>query len=139
MSQLLVALALSVAAPGLKDKPAPEPTLIGEWVPESVTAGGRGIRPGLDKWVFGLDGTFAIWANGKVVQSGPFTRDPKAAPGTLDLGQAGGRGPADLCRFQIDGETLTLSVGHDQGERPADLRPGPKVTVWIFKRAGKKD
>jgi len=34
-------LALAAGAPNLKDKAAPAPTLVGEWVPESVTVGGR--------------------------------------------------------------------------------------------------
>jgi uncharacterized protein (TIGR03067 family) len=139
MSQLLAALTLIVAAPGLKDQPGPEPTLIGEWVPESVTASGRGIRPGLDKWVFGSDGTWGIWAGGKVLESGHLTWDPKASPGTLDLGEAGGGGRAKLCRYRFEGDTLTLSVGHDPDARPTDVRPGLKVTVWVFKRAGKND
>ena len=96
MSQLIVALTVTFGAPALKDKPGPEPTLIGEWIPETVTASGRGVRPSSDKWFFGPDGTYAISASGKVLESGSW--NAKASPGILDLLEAGGGQPTGLCR-----------------------------------------
>lgn len=139
MSQLLVALALTVGAPALKDKPGPEPTLIGEWTPESLTVHGNPSEPGSAQWVFGADGTWARTVRGKVVISGSFTWDSKESPGTMDLVRGSGGGPADLCRYRLDGDTLTLSFGHDLSVRPADVKPAKNTVVWVLKRAKKKD
>jgi uncharacterized protein (TIGR03067 family) len=139
MLLLLVGLSLSPGAPALKERPAPEPALVGEWVPESVTVNGRSIRPGSDRWVFRADGMWGMWSGGKEVDAGSFTWDPKGSPGTIDLTSASNTRPADLCRYRVDGDALVLSVGHVQGERPADLQPARKVTVWVFKRVTPKD
>jgi uncharacterized protein (TIGR03067 family) len=130
---------MTLGAPALKEKPDPESTLIGEWDLKSLTVGGRPSESGSDRWAFAAGGTWAISAGGKVFISGPFTWDSKASPGTLGLGRAGDRQPADFCRYryQIDGDTLTLSVGHDSNVPPADVQPGPNVTVRVFKRAPK--
>jgi uncharacterized protein (TIGR03067 family) len=139
MRPFLLALVFAAAAPALKDKPVPEPTLIGEWVPESVKVNGRPIQPGSDRWVFRADGTWAMSATGTEMDAGTFARDPKDSPGTIDLTSGTNTRPADLCRYRVDGDTLVLSVGHVQGERPAELQPGRKVTVWVFKRVAKKE
>jgi hypothetical protein len=134
MAPALLLLAAAVAAPNLKDKPAPEPTLVGEWVPESVTVGGRPSTPGSDRWAFRADGTYALYGQGARLDGGELTGDVGKAGGTLDLASEN-RGPtANLCRFRVDGDTLTLAVGHNPGGRPADVEPGPKVTVWVMKR-----
>lgn len=139
MLLLVAALSLSPGAPALKEKPAPEPTLVGEWAPESVTVSGRPVRPGSDRWVFRADGAWSMWARGTEVEAGSFAWDPKGSPGTVDLTGTANTRPADLCRYRVDGDTLVLSVGHVQGERPADLQPARKVTVWVFKRVTPKD
>jgi uncharacterized protein (TIGR03067 family) len=138
MSPLLFAVSLVIGAPALKEIPGPEPTLIGEWIPESVTVNGRPVRPGSDQWVFRADRTWDMWARGVPVGGGSFAWDPKGSPGTVDLTSTVNSGPADLCRFRVDGDTLTLSVGHDSTVRPAGLEPGKKATVWVFKRLGKE-
>jgi uncharacterized protein (TIGR03067 family) len=139
MSPLLLGLALTVGAPALKEKPVPEPTLVGEWAPESVTVGGHRSEPGLDRWVFAADGTWAIHGGGKAIDAGAFTWDPKRSPGTMDLASAVAGRPANLCRYRLDGDVLVLSVGHDPDVRPADVQPATKTTVWVFKRVVKKD
>jgi len=60
------------------------------------------------------------------------------APGTADLVDAAS-GIVNLCRYEVIGDTLTLSVGHCRAGRPAGLDPAPKATVWEFKRVVKKD
>jgi len=138
MSPVFLALAASVTAPALKEKPAPESTLLGEWVPVSVTVGGRPSPPSSDRWAFRPDGTWAISADGKELASGPLTGNPKRSPGTADLVDAAS-GIVNLCRYEVIGDTLTLSVGHCRAGRPAGLDPAPKATVWEFKRVVKKD
>jgi len=134
MTPVLLTLALAAAAPAPKEKARPDPSPVGEWVPEGVTVGGKPTQAGTDRWQFRADGTWAMYSDGNPVAAGTYTHDPKAAPPAADLVGAA-NGPADPCRYRVDGDTLTLAVGHDPAARPADLRPGPKVTVWVFKRA----
>src|SRR5262245_24553845 len=109
MSPLFAALAMTVGAPALKEKPTPEPTLVGEWVPESVSVNGQTVRPGSDQWVFRADRSWDMWSRGLPVDGGSFAWDPKGSPGTVDLTSTNNPRPADLCRFRVDGDTLTLS------------------------------
>ena len=139
MSHVLLGLALAVGAPNLKEKPAPVPALVGEWVPECVTVSARPSTPGSNRWEFRADGTFAIYGQGKELEAGPFTREAKGAEGTLDLTKAAGGRPANLCRYRVEADTLVLSVGHDPGVRPPDLQPANKTTVWVFKRVKPRD
>ena len=134
----LLVLALAPAAPALKEKAAPEPTVIGEWAPESVTVGGRPSEPGVDRWVFRADGTWAIIGRGKELSAGPLTVDPKAGSGTVDLADRAAAGQDNMGRYRVDGDTLTLALGHDWGVRPATVEPGPKVTIWVLKRVKAK-
>jgi uncharacterized protein (TIGR03067 family) len=134
MSSLLVGLALTIGAPNLKDPP---PSLVGEWVAESVTVGVGPSEPGSDRWVFSAEGTWAIYHREKVNGSGGLTWDPKRSPGTLDLAHGSADLPVNLCRYRLDGDTLVLSVGHDPKIRPADVLPGKETTVWLLKRSPK--
>jgi hypothetical protein len=132
MPPLVLGLALALGAPALKDKPAP--SLLGEWVPEGVTVGGRPAAPGADRWVFRAGGTYALYAQGARLDGGDLTGDVGKAGGALDLA-GGNRGlTANRCRFRVDGDTLTLAVGHNPGGRPDDVGPGPRVTVWVMRR-----
>jgi uncharacterized protein (TIGR03067 family) len=130
---------MTFAAPALKEKSGQESTLIGEWAPEAVTVNGNAVDAAESgRWVFVTDGTWAIRARGEVIRSGTFTCDPKRSPDAVDLVYGSGGRPPSLCRYKLDGDTLVLSVGHTPGERPADIRPGPDVTVWVLKRAKKE-
>jgi uncharacterized protein (TIGR03067 family) len=137
MPPLLVALALTIGAPALKDKPGPEPTLVGEWVPQTVTVNGNPSEPASDRWVFAADGTWALHVHGTKIGSGSFICDPKRSPGTTDLAHSSGGGPDMLCRYRLDGNTLVLSIGVDPGVRPADVQPTRNTVVWVLKRAPK--
>jgi len=139
MTPLLLGLAMAVGAPALKDKPAPEPTLVGEWTAESVSVGGQPSTAGPNYWVFRADRTWAIRAQGADLDSGTYTGDARGSLGTADLVGTRGAPRTNLCRYRIDGDTLILSVGHDPTVRPNNLDPGEKTTVWVFKRVGKKD
>ena len=137
-SLLAGVLLLAPGAPALKPEPRSEPTIFGEWVPESVTVRGRPVDPTSDRWVFRADKTWAIYGRGKELAGGPLTVDPKAVPGAVDLAEGAAAGRTDLGRYRVDADTLVLSVGLDWGVRPADVQPGPKVTVWVFKRVKDK-
>jgi uncharacterized protein (TIGR03067 family) len=133
MTPALLTLALVAAAPAPKEKARPDPSPVGAWVPESVTVSGRPTEAGTDRWEFRPDGSWAMSNRGQPAAAGTFTQDPKASPATLDLTDST-NGQTNLCRYQVDGDTLTLSVSHDPANRPANLEPGRKVTVWVFRR-----
>jgi hypothetical protein len=137
---LFVALALTVGAPALKEKESP-PSPIGEWVIEQTTMAGKPLPPVIDPnhWVFRSDGSRAILgSDGKEVVGGDYTIDLKA--GTLDIDSTGGAvGKQYLCRFKVDGDTLTLNVGWQKAPRPASLEPGSQCTLYVMKRVKAKD
>ncbi len=126
----LLAAALLIGAPGLKDKAKPV-TLVGIWAPESVNVGGQVSELGSDRWTFTAEGTYTIGKAGKPLDAAKFADDPKAK--TLDLNSVR-VGTNNLCRYQIEGDTLILAVGHDPNVRPDGLETGPKVTIWVMKR-----
>ena len=140
---VLLGLALAVGAPALKEKDRPA-TLAGEWEVVERTVGGKPTPPGTtpNRWVFNPDGSRSIiGAKGNQLISGTYTSDPKA--GTLDLLSTGAPGALEvpyLCRFTVDGDTLTLAVGWQTEPRPEALEssPGSKCTLYVMKRV-KKD
>ena len=104
---------------------------------------GQPVRLESDWRTFGRDGTWAIFSHGTERERGPVVWDSKGSPGTLDLARPAANGPANLpalarARYRLDGDTLTLSIGHGPTGRPADLDPGKGVTVWLLKRVRDK-
>ncbi|HVK12692.1 MAG TPA: TIGR03067 domain-containing protein [Gemmataceae bacterium] len=124
-----------VAAPALKDREKPAPSLVGEWVIESSVVGGRPSKANRNRWVFRADGTRAIFDTTKELARGTYATDPKANPATLDLDP----GPADgvyPCIYRLDGDTLTLNVGWQKSERPAAFESpaGSMCTLYVMNR-----
>ena len=140
MPTILLGLALGIGAPALKEKDAPA-TLAGEWVIVECTVGGKPSQAGPtpNRWIFNADGSRSIQAsNGKEVAGGTYTTDPKT--GTLDLNSTGAPEAPYLCRFKVDGDTLTLNVGWQKAPRPEALEspPNSQCTLYVMKRV-KKD
>ncbi len=129
-----LALALLIGAPALKDKSKPAPTIVGSWAVESVNVSGMATQPGSDKWTFNADGTRSIHSAGKEIHSSRFEIGAKDAANCLDFLATGNAQPTHLCRYKIEGDTLTLTVGHDKTIRPENLDPAAKATVWVFER-----
>jgi hypothetical protein len=140
MNSLLVGLAFAVGAPTLKEKENP-PSLVGEWVIEEHTVGGKVGGPGPpNRWVFRADGTRAIvGADGKEIVGGHYTTDAKG--GTLDLVSTGPASDPYLCRYKLDGDKLILSVGWQKAGRPPGLEspPDSQCTLYEMKRAKPKE
>ena len=137
---VLLGLALGVGAPALKEKDRPA-TLAGEWVIVEAVVGGRPSPPGAapNRWVFNADGSRAIRAaDGKELAGGSYTTDTKA--GTLDLLSTGAPDAPYLCRYKVDGDTLTLNVGWQKAPRPeAFASPADsQCTLYVMTRV-KKD
>src|SRR4051794_18893609 len=89
MNSVLMGLALAVAAPALKAKDM-GPSLVGEWVVESVTNNGAaaGVGDGV-RYTFRPDGQWLISRAGKELPlagaSRGYTVDPKQNPPAVDL------------------------------------------------------
>lgn len=135
-------VAISIAAPALKDKSPPPPSLVGEWTIEQATVGGQGpgANPNSNRWVFRADGTRTILnAEGKSIAEGKYQAEPKT--GALDL-DADGMPPAlpYLCLYKVEGDVLTLNVGWQKAPRPIAFESpgGSQCTLYVMKRVKEK-
>jgi uncharacterized protein (TIGR03067 family) len=140
-------LALTVAAPALKDRPNKAADLTGEWVVESSVANGR-PRPGgkeLQRYVFAADGTWTVYRgerklNGDRAYRVDVAADPPAI--TLKYEPAEQDGREALGIYKVDGDTLTLCYTRTgSGRRPTafESAPGSGVNLIILKRAKPRD
>jgi uncharacterized protein (TIGR03067 family) len=146
-STLLLSLAILVAAPGPKDPPKKEPTIVGEWIGENATSGGMAlpVPQGGINFTFTADGKLTVQepGSGKAGDAGTYQIDPKKTPAEIDLIPPGERNePTILGIYKLDGDTLTLCFhqGGPGSERPKNFESpaGAKSMVMTLKRA-KKD
>ena len=144
---VLVGLALVVGAPGAKDPPKKEVSIVGEWVGEKAVAGGKEkpVPEGGVTMTLTADGKFIV-REGKREQAeqGTYKTDTKKDPAEIDImppSEKAGRGTIRGI-FKIEGDTLTLCFtgGKDDGDRPAKFESpeGSQVMLMTLKRA-KKD
>jgi uncharacterized protein (TIGR03067 family) len=140
-------LALSLAAPALKDPPNKAADLAGEWVAESLVYSGRPRPQGKDpqRHVFARDGTWTVY-RGERKLSGDrayrvdTTTDPPTI--TLKFDAAEQDGPESVGIFKVVGNTLTLCYGRaGSTRRPTAFEspPGSGINLIILKRAKPKD
>jgi|SRR5262245_4445017 len=136
-------LALSVAAPTLKDPPKKEAEVVGEWQVESLVIGGKVIEQPAGapvRYSFTKDGKWVISRSGKEVggKGRAYKTDPKADPPTIDLLSEPGNpdGPFNLGIYAIQGDTLTLCMSTANLARPTKFEPAgaPRVATYVFKR-----
>jgi uncharacterized protein (TIGR03067 family) len=142
MNAVLLSTVILLGAPALKEKPR-DATIVGEWVAQEITAGGRPTKVRADDvtWIFKADGTREIRREGKLAFSGKFVDDPKALPATLDLDRQANGEAVYLCIYKIDGDTMTLNVGWQKVARPGEFTSpeGSQQTLYVFKRVKVKD
>jgi uncharacterized protein (TIGR03067 family) len=143
-ASMLTGLALLVAAPGPKDAPKKEPTIVGEWVGEKAVAGGMDlpIPQGGIIFNFTADGKLNVRepGSGKAEEGGSFKIDSKKAPPEIDLIPPEGRDqPTMLGIYKIDGDTLTLCLQMGS-ERPTKFESpaGTMTMVMTFHRVKKE-
>ena len=144
---LLLSIALAVAAPGVKDPPKKKdlPTVHGEWTVESIMIGGmvlpRQQAGGLDTFQFSPDGTMTVRTSAGGVpknETGRYKLDETKNPAEIDLvPDAAANEPTMLGIFKFEGDTLTLCVGE---KRPAKFETvaGELSIIVTLKRAPKK-
>lgn|SRR5262245_15330863 len=146
-ASILTGVALLVAAPGPKDAPKKESTIVGEWVGEKAVTGGMDlpVPAGGITITFTADGVLTIVEGGRgQPKSGSYKADSKKDPPEVDLvPPADKKEPTVLGIYKLDGDTLTLCF--DRGGGGASARPtkfespaGATTIVMTLKRA-KKD
>jgi len=129
-----LALALPLAAPQLKDKPARDP-LLGRWEATSmvVDLNADAEWQGLE-YEFGPAGRWAIYKDGREDSTGhkSYTADPTAKPAVIDLTEHG-RTYSGVYAVGPAGDTLTISLTiPPNAGRPAGLAPaGGTMTVTL--------
>jgi uncharacterized protein (TIGR03067 family) len=151
-ASFLLVLAVAVVAPGPKGKVKDE-SVVGEWVAERTTFAGNRVPLPKEpvRYVFSVDGTWATY-RGEKKHPGEhqvYDTDPSKAPPAIDLSfdeVDGDREPPNRPQvlrgiYKVDGDTLTLCLATNGGDRPKALESTAEVParLWVFKRAKKKE
>ena len=122
MTPALLALALSVSAPALKDPPRPEPSLVGRWANTEILINGTDGRPGNEDltYEFTADGRWLSFWGGKERSRGEtYVVDPKARPATIDLITDKSWPMRGI--YKVQGDTLTVLLRVCNDSRPASF------------------
>jgi uncharacterized protein (TIGR03067 family) len=144
---LLIGLALAVGAPGPKETPKKEATIVGEWIGEKAIAGGKElpVPPGGISFTFMADGQMMVKEGVKreKADTGSYKLDPKKDPAEIDLVPPMKKNdPIVQGIYKLDGDTLILCFGRGAPgkERPKKFESpeGSDLIVITMKRA-KKD
>ena len=143
MSTLI--LAMTLAAPALKDPPKKELNIVGEWVVESQITNGREMKtaPGR-KYNFTADGKYTqTTAKAKVPSkiSRAYAIDTKTNPAAIDMKTSTAlEQPNMIGIVRVDGDTLTICYVSTDRDRPKtfDAADGSGATMLIMIRM-KKD
>jgi uncharacterized protein (TIGR03067 family) len=140
MHAAFLAVALTVSAPALKDKPAQGPPLLGRWECTKLVLDGQDSPQwkGLE-YEFTRDGQWLIYRDGQALaeKTRTYHLDPKAGPAVIDLTENPAPYPG---MFQVETDTLTLSFRTAGADRPADPgSTGKGLMTFTFKRVKGKD
>jgi uncharacterized protein (TIGR03067 family) len=131
-SVLVVVLFVWPASPAPKLKPKDANPLVGRWVAVSMNVYG-------DDWLEANKGfAYTFTADGDWL-----IRDERASKGgytirsnTIDLRTDGGRVLPGI--FQLAGDTLTLCLSDPAYERPTEFKGGPRISLFVMRRAEPK-
>jgi uncharacterized protein (TIGR03067 family) len=139
VTPLLLALALAVGAPALKDKPAAV-DLHGEWELVATTADDPPPRV----FRFNPDGTWQIFRGGKEkAERRGFALDPKAVPRALDLDTVPAPRTGPLARgiYKVGEDELTICSARPGKRRPTEFAApaGSDDCVMRFRRVKPKE
>ena len=142
---LVLGAAFTLGAPGLKDPPNKESTIVGEWVAEKVVQNGLlELEPGDLRHTFTAEGRWVVFRDGVELEGSNrgYVLDPKATPATIDfsLDRAKPSTAPLLGIFRLDGDILTLCVAMDGQPRPTEFSSPRRsqITLIVFKRMKKE-
>lgn len=142
MNALLVATALAVGAPNLKDPPKTDVPIVGDWkLVEWIQQGTRMAFADGTGVEFRPDGK-RLWRDGPgSVDERGYRLNPKASPAEIDLlRNDGGPQPTVFPSiYKIDGDRLILAITSPGGDRPADFDPAKVNYLMTFTRIKSKD
>ena len=136
-------VAVLVAAPGPKDPPKKEPpTIVGEWLCESVVANGQpmvGAAAADLRIEFFKDGSYQFRNGRAVLREGKYAADSTKDPHEMEFSTGwGGKAIPGIFRVEKDGLTLCFADGG--GSRPNGFvsAKGARDALMTFKRVEKK-
>ena len=146
MTPVLLALAVTLAAPGPKGAPKKDASsLVGEWAVEALVVDGTPKRlPAGTAWTFTADGGAVLRVGGKAAPDrgtdrGTYTADPGKDPAEMDIDL----GPGSRSRgiYRVEGDRLILCLAEGEAARPAgfDAPAGSHATRWALRRARPKE
>jgi uncharacterized protein (TIGR03067 family) len=134
----------ALSAPTLKDRPATDPDLVGDWVLKSLTHAGVPVpvRDVAAHTEFTADGErISRNRNGIIVSTVRYSADRSRTPRALDVWTAGD-GRVTLSGVYVrDGDVLTIYYVTDPtADRPAKLEApaGSKVFMAVYERRRKE-
>jgi uncharacterized protein (TIGR03067 family) len=137
MLNTVLALAVVVAAPAVKDPPKKDvPAIVGRWALSEVAVGPQKI-PQVEMTVtFAADGSFESRDGGAVKKKGTYRTDPKKAPAEMDIQDGDGKEAMKPAIFKVEGDTLTIVAGTLGDARPTTFenRQDGGVIYMVFKR-----
>ena len=143
MTPLLLGLALTVGAPGLKDRPKKADPLVGEWECVSRTFDGKPDATDGYRYVFAAGGEWAVYRGGRRVTDGgaTYAADPTRDPAELDLKLKPALQTGQVLKaiYRIEGDTLTICLTGGP-DRPSlfEAPVGSRIVKCVFKRAKTK-
>jgi uncharacterized protein (TIGR03067 family) len=145
VTPLLIGIALTLGAPGLKDKPAAH-DLYGEWEFVSAVDGGKPdpVTSPPYRYRFNRDGTWQVFrGDAETAGRRGFKFDPKADPPTLDTNTppAGPESPLVLGIYRVEGDRLTLCKAFPGKPRPTAFAAPPQSECYlvVLRRVTAKD
>lgn len=134
MSPTFLALALTVTAPALKEKPPADPPLVGRWAAASIVVNGKASTTDGLEYEFTADGKWVIYRNGVPLDGN--TRSYTATGGAIDLTERRSPYPGV---FKVDKDTLTICFRHDGADRPKDVSAGGEgLMTFVLSRVKAK-
>jgi uncharacterized protein (TIGR03067 family) len=139
----MLCLALTLGAPGLKDKPA-SPVLEGEWQAQSRSFNGKPAPydPASVQYVFGPAGEWVMFLEGKKIDEEKRTyeaiKDSRPLAINLTIGVSA-EGPTFRGIYKIEGDILTICMRQGSDERPTEFKSeeGSRTYLYVFKRVKK--
>ena len=138
---LVFGAALAIGAPGLKDPPKKEPSVVGVWVAESYTYAGkpRAVGPRPIRYEFTPDGKWHTSRGGvKTTVERTYFINLKTDPPQIDLVYDPAEQDPPMGRgiFKVEGDTMTLCFTRYKSPRPTGFESttDPPTLLYVFKR-----
>jgi uncharacterized protein (TIGR03067 family) len=129
---VLLALAMTLGAPALKDPPKNALKLTGEWVVESQITYGRPIKSSIERrYSFGDDGKWTLTTKGKVLGSDrTYAIDAGKKPAAIDMKYSASVTYTGI--IKVEGDTMTLCYSRNADERPKTFESPENSTVILI-------